>query len=181
MAQLAQAETSQFTTSTCRSPRRSCATRRSRSTHGPRSAAPGVWRAAANPPLYRQRFPLCRRGTAPRPPREPRRGWAHRPRALPSRPLARRLGVVVPFGVAVERPTKARTVLKGVIPGIASSDRVVIWGGNIWNWLDPLGRFARSVPSQRPRRRQALLPWRAPPEPHVAGDGNAAAGGRALG
>ena len=93
MAQLSQAETSQFTTSTCRSPRRSCATRRSRSTHGPRSAAPGVWRAAANPPLYRQRFPLCRRGTAPRPPREPRRGWAHRPRALPSRPLARRLGV----------------------------------------------------------------------------------------
>jgi glycosyltransferase involved in cell wall biosynthesis len=28
--------------------------------------------------------------------------------------------------------------MKGVVPGIGPHDRVVLWGGGIWNWLDPL-------------------------------------------
>jgi glycosyltransferase involved in cell wall biosynthesis len=29
-------------------------------------------------------------------------------------------------------------VLKGVVPGIERDDKVVLWGGGIWNWFDPL-------------------------------------------
>ncbi len=27
---------------------------------------------------------------------------------------------------------------KGVLPGIRSSDRLLLWGGGVWNWFDPL-------------------------------------------
>jgi glycosyltransferase involved in cell wall biosynthesis len=29
-------------------------------------------------------------------------------------------------------------VLKGVVPGIAESDSVLLWGGGIWDWFDPV-------------------------------------------
>jgi glycosyltransferase involved in cell wall biosynthesis len=53
-------------------------------------------------------------------------------------PSLRRLIDVVPFGLPADPPTKTRQVLKGVVPGIAESDRVLLWGGGIWNWFDPL-------------------------------------------
>jgi glycosyltransferase involved in cell wall biosynthesis len=28
--------------------------------------------------------------------------------------------------------------MKGVIPGISDTDRVILWGGGLWQWLDPL-------------------------------------------
>ena len=28
--------------------------------------------------------------------------------------------------------------MKGVLPGIGPSDRLLLWGGGIWNWFDPL-------------------------------------------
>ena len=28
--------------------------------------------------------------------------------------------------------------MKGVLPGIAASDRLLLWGGGIWDWFDPL-------------------------------------------
>jgi glycosyltransferase involved in cell wall biosynthesis len=46
---------------------------------------------------------------------------------------------VVPFGVPDEPPASAGQVLKGVWPGIGERDRVVVWGGGVWDWLDPLG------------------------------------------
>jgi hypothetical protein len=54
----------------------------------------------------------------------------------------RRLIDVVPFGLpAPARPSQsehsAGPVLKGVLPGIAPGDRVVLWGGGLWEWLDP--------------------------------------------
>jgi glycosyltransferase involved in cell wall biosynthesis len=45
---------------------------------------------------------------------------------------------VVPFGVPERPPVHRRAVMKGVWPGIGSDDRVLIWGGGIWRWLDPL-------------------------------------------
>lgn len=48
----------------------------------------------------------------------------------------RRLIDVVPFGLSAEPPEKTAVVLKGVYPGIAASDRVILWSGGIWNWLD---------------------------------------------
>jgi hypothetical protein len=54
----------------------------------------------------------------------------------------RRLIDVVPFGLpAPARPPQpehnAGPVLKGLLPGIAPGDRVILWGGGLWEWLDP--------------------------------------------
>ena len=48
----------------------------------------------------------------------------------------RRLIDLVPFGVQNAPPVHNKQVLKGVYPGIAANDKVIFWGGGIWNWLD---------------------------------------------
>ena len=53
-------------------------------------------------------------------------------------PTFRRLIDVVPFGLPTTPPNATRPVLKGVYPGIGADDRVILWGGGIWQWLDPL-------------------------------------------
>ena len=50
----------------------------------------------------------------------------------------RKLIDVVPFGIPAEKPKHTRKVMKGVIENIGSNDKVVLWGGGIWNWLDPI-------------------------------------------
>jgi glycosyltransferase involved in cell wall biosynthesis len=50
----------------------------------------------------------------------------------------RRLIDVVPFGLPAEPPQAGAHVLKGVLPGIAPGDRIILWGGGLWDWLDPL-------------------------------------------
>lgn len=44
----------------------------------------------------------------------------------------------VPFGLPDTPPVHTRNVLKGVFPGINKDDKVLIWGGGVWNWFDPL-------------------------------------------
>ncbi|WP_255505681.1 glycosyltransferase [Mycetocola sp. JXN-3] len=44
---------------------------------------------------------------------------------------------VVPFGTQDEPPTHTRNVLRGVIPGIETDDKLLIWGGGLYNWFDP--------------------------------------------
>lgn len=53
-------------------------------------------------------------------------------------PTLRSLVDVVPFGLPSEAPRKTERVLKGVVPGIRETDRVLLWAGGIWNWFDPL-------------------------------------------
>jgi len=53
-------------------------------------------------------------------------------------PSLRSLIDVVPFGIETEPPRPSQRVLKGVLPGIGVDDRVLLWPGGIWNWLDPL-------------------------------------------
>ncbi len=53
-------------------------------------------------------------------------------------PAFRTLIDVVPFGVDPTPPRHHERVLKGVVPGIGVDDTVLIWGGGIWDWLDPL-------------------------------------------
>lgn len=50
----------------------------------------------------------------------------------------RQLIEVVPFGVSDESPRQARHAIKGNIQGIGADDKVIIWGGGIYNWFDPL-------------------------------------------
>jgi glycosyltransferase involved in cell wall biosynthesis len=45
---------------------------------------------------------------------------------------------VVPFGLPDEPPKPGAPVIKGVLPGIAPQDKVIYWGGGIWDWTDPL-------------------------------------------
>jgi hypothetical protein len=62
---------------------------------------------------------------------------------------------VVPFGIPDEAPTRTRPALKGVYPGIGVDDSVILWGGGIYNWFDPLtliravAVLARSRPQVR--------------------------------
>ncbi len=45
---------------------------------------------------------------------------------------------VVPFGIANDQPVQRRHAIKGTVPGIAADDKVIIWGGGVYNWFDPL-------------------------------------------
>ena len=45
---------------------------------------------------------------------------------------------VVPFGLPADPPLKSRPVMKGVVPGIGAGDKVLLWGGSLLNWQDPL-------------------------------------------
>ena len=51
--------------------------------------------------------------------------------------MGRLLGLV-PFGLPDAPPETAKPVLKGVVPGIHEDDFVLLWGGGVWNWFDPL-------------------------------------------
>ncbi len=44
---------------------------------------------------------------------------------------------VVGIGIP-ERKLKKKAFLKGIHPGFPASARIVLWGGGIWDWLDPL-------------------------------------------
>lgn len=49
----------------------------------------------------------------------------------------RRLIDVVPFGLPDKPPRHHHQVLKGVRDGIAIDDKIIYWGGGIYDWLDP--------------------------------------------
>lgn len=66
-------------------------------------------------------------------------------------PTFRSLIDIVPFGCPETPPLHTRRVLKGVVPGIAETDTVVLWGGGIWDWLDPL-TVIRAMAIVRDRR-----------------------------
>jgi len=51
-------------------------------------------------------------------------------------PALHRLIDIVPFGLPEKPPQHIRSVLKGVYKTIAADDKVILWGGGIWNWLD---------------------------------------------
>jgi GT2 family glycosyltransferase/glycosyltransferase involved in cell wall biosynthesis len=57
---------------------------------------------------------------------------------------------VAPFGVSDEPPRHTKPVLRGVVPGINEGDKVVLWGGGIYNWFDPL-TLLRAVDKLRRR------------------------------
>ncbi|HEX4212397.1 MAG TPA: glycosyltransferase [Candidatus Dormibacteraeota bacterium] len=70
-------------------------------------------------------------------------------------PTLRSLIGVVPFGLSAEPPRKVGSAYRGVVPGIGADDFVLLWGGGIYNWFDPLtliravGMVAESHPQVR--------------------------------
>ncbi len=45
---------------------------------------------------------------------------------------------VVPSGIPSDPPVRSNLSIRDVIPGIKEGNRVILWGGGIWNWLDPI-------------------------------------------
>lgn len=79
-------------------------------------------------------------------------------------PTLRRLLDVVPTGLPDAPPQHTGRALKGVWPGIAAADQVVLWGGGLWDWLDPLTviNAMPAVLAQRPNARLFFLGTRHP-------------------
>ncbi len=63
---------------------------------------------------------------------------------------------VVPFGVPDVAPARTRPAIKGVVPGIGPDDKVLLWGGGIYNWFDPL-TLLHAVDRLRRRRSDVRL------------------------
>jgi GT2 family glycosyltransferase len=59
------------------------------------------------------------------------------PRAFASDPELRKLVDVVGVGIS-DRESVHRPVLRGLHPAIPQDARIVLWGGGMWDWLDPL-------------------------------------------
>lgn len=45
---------------------------------------------------------------------------------------------IVPFGIPSNPPKKVGTSISDIIPNIREDDKILLWGGGIWNWLDPI-------------------------------------------
>ncbi|MFK4853273.1 glycosyltransferase family 4 protein [Microbacterium sp. ZW T6_19] len=63
---------------------------------------------------------------------------------------------VVPFGVSDDEPVQTRQGIRSSVDGISSDDKVIIWGGGIYNWFDPL-TLVRAVHRLSQRRPEVKL------------------------
>lgn len=52
-------------------------------------------------------------------------------------PSLARLVAAVPFGIDSTPPRRRGPGLRGSMPGVGPGDKVVLWAGGIYNWLDP--------------------------------------------
>jgi hypothetical protein len=52
-------------------------------------------------------------------------------------PSLRTLIDIVPFGVDAVAPVLKQHGIRGVVEGISETDKVVLWGGGIYDWFDP--------------------------------------------
>ena len=79
-------------------------------------------------------------------------------------PTLRALIDVVPYGLPPDPPRTSGPALKGVQPGIAATDRVILWNGGLWDWFDPLTlvRAMARVAAERPDVRLVFLGTRHP-------------------
>jgi glycosyltransferase involved in cell wall biosynthesis len=84
---------------------------------------------------------------------------------------------VVPFGVSAEpAPDRDRGVLRAAFPSIGDDDVVLLWGGGVYDWFDPVTlvhAVAAALPSA-PRLRLVFLGTRHP----VAGEAAAVGAAR---
>ncbi len=45
---------------------------------------------------------------------------------------------IVPFGIPSKPPVSTGISVSDIIRGIKEDDKILLWGGGIWNWLDPI-------------------------------------------
>ncbi|AJA47778.1 putative glycosyltransferase [Clostridium pasteurianum DSM 525 = ATCC 6013] len=53
-------------------------------------------------------------------------------------PKLERLIDLVPFGISNEEPIHTKDSMKEKIPNLKKEDKILLWGGGIWNWFDPI-------------------------------------------
>jgi glycosyltransferase involved in cell wall biosynthesis len=86
----------------------------------------------------------------------------------------------VAFGVPDDPPVQRRHALRGAVPGIEKGDYVLLWGGGLWNWFDPL-TLVRAVQLAASRVPSLRLYFMAAPHPNpVVGEMDIAGRTRAL-
>lgn len=88
-------------------------------------------------------------------------GWLHsekriNPHTFRQDPTLRSLIDVVPFGIPASPPASVPAVLKGVHRDIKSTDKVLLWSGGLWDWLDPL-TLIRAVAEMVPQHPEIKL------------------------
>ena len=71
-------------------------------------------------------------------------------------PSLSKLIQLAPFGVSDEPPRRLRPAIKGEVAGIGVDDEVILWGGGIYNWFDPL-TLIRAIDKLRVRRPNVRL------------------------
>jgi glycosyltransferase involved in cell wall biosynthesis len=82
----------------------------------------------------------------------------------------RRLMDVVPYGLPETAPVHTHQVVKEVWPGIKAQDRVILWGGGLWPWLDPLTAIRAMAEVTRQRSDVRLIfPGTRHPNPWMEG------------
>lgn len=76
----------------------------------------------------------------------------------------RKLIDVVPFGLPESLPVQVAHGIKGAVPGINKDDFVLLWGGGIWEWFDPLTiiKAVAKVAEQRPTVKLYFLGFKSP-------------------
>ena len=91
-----------------------------------------------------------------------------RPDLFREDPSFRKLVDVVPFGVPDVPPVATRPAMRGVMPGIGPDDRILLWGGGVWNWFDPLTviRAVGVLAARRPDLRLVFMGVK-PPSPEL--------------
>ncbi|MEA2618544.1 MAG: hypothetical protein QOE72_4327 [Chloroflexota bacterium] len=104
------------------------------------------------------------------------------PHTYDADPTLRRLIEVVPFGLPTTPPERRGPAARGVIPGVGPDDFVVLWGGGMYDWLDP-ETLVRGVALAAPRleRLRVVLHAARHPNRAVAEMGVAAATRRLAG
>lgn len=76
----------------------------------------------------------------------------------------RKLIDVAPFGLAKDKPVRSGKGMKGTIPGIKADDFVLLWGGGVWEWFDPLTviKAVDHVSKRHPRLKLYFLGFKSP-------------------
>jgi glycosyltransferase involved in cell wall biosynthesis len=79
-------------------------------------------------------------------------------------PLLRTLVDVVPFGLPPDEPKRTGPGPRETVAGIGPDDDVLVWGGGIYDWLDPatLIRAVERLRSRRPNVRLVFMGMRHP-------------------
>jgi len=77
---------------------------------------------------------------------------------------------VVPFGLPETPPQHKKQMIKNVWPGISADDKLLLWGGGLWAWLDSISAI-RAVAKIKETRTDVKLIFPGTKHPNPALDG----------